>query len=639
MPRASLSPVTKRDTAALLSPISTFKAVTALFTRKRYVSKVRCEVNALSAEMGKVLQDEIDEITRNKYVRLSAIKSTVFDAWSPDGGSIIYDRTFQEIGLIKAVRSIYAMNGFAISGSFVKDEVWNVYFVAPSTFTSASAWTLSGRSGSSYATPNPTVTTTTSAFAEGYVLVKVSVKVNATSADRIRVRSNLSAAVTHNLYGVVVSKNSIGYTYDCLKADFDAMVTTNIGSIFRVDDERNIPVSYQYHSLTRQATNLTADTVANLYPIDVIGSQYTTDNTFIDIYFTLDSQTDNLLLAFIAQEGDGDFQTNGNAYDNSNHTFPCDDLTICKLTDDCNAYIIHYASLEAETYHVRLTLPVFYASMRIFNVTMCEHDMIAVDWRVNEAIREFNKAYINKDQDLSWCFRKFTIATYGCSIDAEGGFFEALASYTGNTLRNFAQSGGIAIWPATPLSLGDYIHVKRGWSCTLAEKQSKLISLGIDPATVHATELNASYDKSMLENTDADVFIIGAYGYNDQQYADAYVISDSREYDRETLYGAENYVLQQLFAVKPKAKVVLMGIQTRSYSNAKNIDTVHKAVSEKWGLPFLSWSYDLGFNSSNYNSTTGYSNDNVHLGNQGKMRAAKIILYEMTKLKGYLLED
>ena len=63
--------------------------------------------------------------------------------------------------------------------------------------------------------------------------------------------------------------------------------------------------------------------------------------------------------------------------------------------------------------------------------------------------------------------------------------------------------------------------------------------------------------------------IIGAYGFNDQQYTDAYVISDAREYDRETLYGAENYALQQLFAVKPKAKVVLMGIQTRSYSNAK----------------------------------------------------------------------
>ena len=57
MPRASLSPVTKRDTAALPSPTSIFKGVTALFTRKRYVSKVRCEGNALSAEIGKVLAE------------------------------------------------------------------------------------------------------------------------------------------------------------------------------------------------------------------------------------------------------------------------------------------------------------------------------------------------------------------------------------------------------------------------------------------------------------------------------------------------------------------------------------------------------------------------------------------------------
>ena len=57
MTRASLSPVTKRDTAALPSPTSIFNVVTALFTMKRYVSKVRCEVNALSAEMGKVLNE------------------------------------------------------------------------------------------------------------------------------------------------------------------------------------------------------------------------------------------------------------------------------------------------------------------------------------------------------------------------------------------------------------------------------------------------------------------------------------------------------------------------------------------------------------------------------------------------------
>lgn len=62
MPMASLSPVTKRDTAAFPSPTSIFKAVTALFTRKRYVSKVRCEVNALSAEMGKELKKMVDNI-------------------------------------------------------------------------------------------------------------------------------------------------------------------------------------------------------------------------------------------------------------------------------------------------------------------------------------------------------------------------------------------------------------------------------------------------------------------------------------------------------------------------------------------------------------------------------------------------
>ena len=51
--------------------------MTALFTRKRYVSKVRCEVNALSAEMGKVLNEKIENKGDDVYMVTS---STLADA-------------------------------------------------------------------------------------------------------------------------------------------------------------------------------------------------------------------------------------------------------------------------------------------------------------------------------------------------------------------------------------------------------------------------------------------------------------------------------------------------------------------------------------------------------------------------------
>lgn len=46
--------------------------MTALFTRKRYVSKVRCEGNALSAEMGKVLNEKIENKGDDVYMVTSS---------------------------------------------------------------------------------------------------------------------------------------------------------------------------------------------------------------------------------------------------------------------------------------------------------------------------------------------------------------------------------------------------------------------------------------------------------------------------------------------------------------------------------------------------------------------------------------
>lgn len=46
--------------------------MTALFTRKRYVSKVRCEGNALSAEMGKVLNEKIENKCDDVYMVTSS---------------------------------------------------------------------------------------------------------------------------------------------------------------------------------------------------------------------------------------------------------------------------------------------------------------------------------------------------------------------------------------------------------------------------------------------------------------------------------------------------------------------------------------------------------------------------------------
>lgn len=59
--------------------------MTALFTRKRYVSKVRCEGNALSAEMGKVLNEKIENKGDDVYmVTSSSLADAVAEVPSDD---------------------------------------------------------------------------------------------------------------------------------------------------------------------------------------------------------------------------------------------------------------------------------------------------------------------------------------------------------------------------------------------------------------------------------------------------------------------------------------------------------------------------------------------------------------------------
>lgn len=65
--------------------------MTALFTRKRYVSKVRCEGNALSAEQGKVLKDLID--SQEKEIN-GEVQNYIQGYYYKNNGNVFVDNTF-----------------------------------------------------------------------------------------------------------------------------------------------------------------------------------------------------------------------------------------------------------------------------------------------------------------------------------------------------------------------------------------------------------------------------------------------------------------------------------------------------------------------------------------------------------------
>ena len=159
--------------------------------------------------------------------------------------------------------------------------------------------------------------------------------------------------------------------------------------------------------------------------------------------------------------------------------------------------------------------------------------------------------------------------------------------------------------------------------------EAALAAAGYDPSTIPTDDLNTSYDVCLLQNLDADLFIIGTYGINDRTYEDAFVVSEERAMDRTTIYGAYNYVLDKLYTAKPTAKVIILGQHLFTWENTEKVNEIQQKVAARWGIPFADWGHRMSINSI---TKSTYTSDGVHPNTAGIERLGNF-LYE------YLIKD
>jgi len=235
---------------------------------------------------------------------------------------------------------------------------------------------------------------------------------------------------------------------------------------------------------------------------------------------------------------------------------------------------------------------------------------------------------------------------------------------TNTGVINYGKGGGGVTWYGQSSATGSAYkdNILAGFSCTQQEKQDVadyFVSQGYmtaeDVAAAKNDERwNLGYEKSVLEEEDVDLYIFGTYGINDRQtwmkWTDtngneqtAYTVFGEPDnsgnnpsepdpdlsFDRRTIYGAYNHVLRALYQQNPNAKVVILGQHTRQWEYLDTINSIQRAVAEKWQIPFADWGNHLSLNDIWKKATkqdttylgditmTLYQNDAVHLRKQG----------------------
>lgn len=231
------------------------------------------------------------------------------------------------------------------------------------------------------------------------------------------------------------------------------------------------------------------------------------------------------------------------------------------------------------------------------------------------------------------------ICVFGTSIECTpagenswSGFMARKLGLTyGTDVLNFGVGGAGVTWYDHAIPVGynggsDYdVHLLSAFSCTAAEKDAAaeyFISQGkITREAVNAAKASYNwhvcYDESLLGNLDADLYILGTYGINDRQFWAKWndangkeqtwgALHDDLAFDRRTIYGAYNYVLRQLYARKPNAKVVILGQHTYQFDSNNgqlSVNGIQRAVAQTWQIPFADWGKHLPIQESYYHAT------------------------------------
>lgn len=264
------------------------------------------------------------------------------------------------------------------------------------------------------------------------------------------------------------------------------------------------------------------------------------------------------------------------------------------------------------------------------------------------------------------------IVVLGTSIEATGQWSQYLADALGLSYKkvnantddttkvtsgvvNYAEGGGNVTWYGNDVPSAYKLHVLSAFSCTQAEKDAAIeyhVGQGnITQSEANGRNNNICYDNCILGNLDADLFIFGTYGINDNHNYMAwtgevqgsgndwldtdyglaqtsFALHKASAFDRRCIYGAYNYVLRALYNAKPTAKVVILGQHTQGVDNftwQDDVNGIQRAVAEKWQIPFADWGRYLSLRQTFPKATqahvnsaedarkqTLYQSDNVH---------------------------
>lgn len=607
--------------------------------------------NALAAEQGKVLNQKIMALAGNVTLdEIIADDST----WEESTNTVLIP-TSQPLtnvgagGLFKVVNSASGTAKTTVTitkDSSVSAENHIFMIVQSGNDVSSVGYTFYNSGGTSVSTPSVISHTFTNAVSGSSIYIFHAKYTSTTQYSKVKIVFTYSASGAKFVSGVCSVSGDRVYDYANLAEQLKKRMNTGMKGEFDILRESAIvPTPDNMLTKTRWASGIDSSIMQAVNPTDIYKDSATSGAAQCKWGFTISSNYASLKIStLMVDDNSMSRRTDTNVYIKNTSS---NDITYVKkgiirqISGNLYQAVFDFGSVTSGSYFLLWATTEKLEMRRWFNMTVTDNsEIVYIDTNYLDKIRSINEALVNKEYHLDYLFRKGKkICVYGASIDAQGGYWSGVGSYLAANVVNLAIGGGICTWQS---SFGDTDvekeRIKKGWSCTLAEKQAMLTSKGVDYTTVDQSEMNTAYDKSVLENLDADLYVIGVMGGNDQVYTDAYKIPGDDGYPtdnpRNSVYGAIAYVLNALYTEKPTAKVVIMGSHELYHAHRKKAERCMAQVAADFGIPYAKWSQYFNINETNH---TEYCNDDIPHWNTGKSgRATKAILKILADIRPYM---
>lgn len=600
------------------------------------------EGNALSAEMGKELKGMIDGITA-EHIKLSDIIQCDSKWSAADNITFSKNELLLSIGggamfKVHSSSSSTKTTALVITDTFVANTTHTINAIVEEG-TQSRQFVFRDANNTAVVTPSLTINETP--ISNGCNLLTISFN-STTAYSYIKCTMTYSATGSKLISAVCWKDNK---TIDCTRLQNELLPYYNNGLKGECDVLLSKGfTSFEMSGCTAFGGNMSQSILSTLSPWKIVRDSATQGTASMRWHFTLDTNHANLQISML-MEDDGTLALTGNNpavyLDGTNTKYSLVKYFYKDFGGGLYALVLNFGAVPAGNYNMLMLTGNKVANRAFFCLTVTDNDIVLFNEEYFPQICRSNKLAVNQEYNIAYLLRNAKICVYGASIDATGGYWERVANELGVELLNLSTGGGTTTWRRNyTASSTDITRVTKAWSCTKQEKEAMLTSLGVDPTGKDQADINIAYDVSVLGNLDADLFVLGVLGGNDDTYTNAYTLPEDDnypdDYPRESVYGAIKYVLDILYAQKPTAKVIIMGSHNLYQSSRKAADRCFQRLAEDFGIPYLKWSQY--FNLNNVNHLEYCSDDRPHWKSAKTMRVTKTILKLLADIKPYLTE-